>query len=72
MELLTNEKWKQYENPKICYICKEKFKDKHMLTINSIVTLRTIVILQGNKEVLHTAYVIQNMVYLNKFLLKNI
>ena len=29
MKLLTNELQKSYEIAKICYICKEKFKDKH-------------------------------------------
>ena len=29
MKLLTNEQQKSYHNAKICYICKEKFKDKH-------------------------------------------
>ena len=29
MRLLTNEQQKSYQNTKICYICKEKFEDKH-------------------------------------------
>ena len=29
MKLLTNEQQKSYQNAKICYICKEKLKDKH-------------------------------------------
>ena len=29
MKLLTNEQQKSDENLKICYTCKEKFKDKH-------------------------------------------
>ena len=29
MKLLTNEQHKSYQNSKICYICKEKFKEKH-------------------------------------------
>ena len=29
MKLLTNVQQKPYENAKICYICKEKFDDKH-------------------------------------------
>ena len=29
MKVLTNEHQKSYQNSKICYICKEKFKDKH-------------------------------------------
>ena len=27
MELLTNEQQESYESAKICYVCKEKFKD---------------------------------------------
>ena len=29
MKLLTNEQQKSYENAKIFYICREKFKDKY-------------------------------------------
>ena len=29
MELWTNEKLKSYQNANVCYICKEKLKDKH-------------------------------------------
>ena len=29
MELLTKELQESYENSKICYICKEKYKNKH-------------------------------------------
>ena len=29
MKLLTKEQQESYENAKICYICKEKFKDKY-------------------------------------------
>ena len=29
MKLFTNELQKSYENAKICYICKEKFNNKH-------------------------------------------
>ena len=29
MKLLTKEKQESYKNPKICYICKEKFEDKY-------------------------------------------
>ena len=28
-KLITNELQKSYENAEICYICKEKFEDKH-------------------------------------------
>ena len=38
---LTKEQEKSYENPKICYICKEKLEDE------KIVELRTIVVVQG-------------------------
>ena len=30
MKLLTNEQQESYENAKICYICKEKFENKHL------------------------------------------
>ena len=30
MKLLTKELKKSYENPKICYICKEKFENKYL------------------------------------------
>ena len=29
MKLLTNDQQKSYQNGKTCYICKEKFEDKH-------------------------------------------
>ena len=29
MKVFTNAQYKSYENSKICYICKEKFEDKH-------------------------------------------
>ena len=29
MELWTNENLKSYQNANVCYICKEKLKDKH-------------------------------------------
>ena len=29
MKSLINEKQNSFQNPKICYICKEKFEDKH-------------------------------------------
>ena len=38
------------------------------LTIKNIVELEIIVIIQVNRQVLHKAYVIQNIVYLKKFL----
>ena len=30
MKLLTKEQQESYENAKICYICKEKFENKHL------------------------------------------
>ena len=57
MKLLTNEQHKSYQNSKICYICKEKFKAKHTKDKN-IVKLEIIVIIQENMEVLCKAYVI--------------
>ena len=39
------------------YICKEKFEDK-MLKLKNILKLVTIVIIQGNIEVLPIAYVV--------------
>ena len=44
MKLLTNEQQKSYQNPKICYICKENLKI-NMLKIKIVVKLRTIVII---------------------------
>ena len=29
MNLLINKEQESFENPKCCYICKEKFEDKH-------------------------------------------
>ena len=29
MKLLTKEQQESYENAKVCYICKERFEDKH-------------------------------------------
>ena len=57
MKLLTKEQQESYENAKICYICKEKFENKYLKDKN-IVKLEIIVIIQGNIEVLHIAYVI--------------
>ena len=57
MKLLTNEQQESYENAKICYFCKEKFENKYLKDKN-IVTLKIIVIIQENIEVLHLAYVI--------------
>ena len=57
MKLLTKELQELYENTKIGYICKEKFKNKYLKEKN-IVKLGIIVIIQENIEVLPIAYVI--------------
>ena len=54
MKLLTNKQKESYENARICYICKEKFEDKHAKDKN----LGTIVIVQENIERLQIACVI--------------
>ena len=46
-----------YENAKICYIYKEKLKNKYLKDKN-FVKLQIIVIIQENVEVLHIAHVI--------------
>ena len=57
MKLLTKEQQESYENAKICYICKEKFKNRYMKD-KKYLKLEIIVIIQGNMEVLRIAYVI--------------
>ena len=57
MKLLTNKQKESYENARICYICKEKFEDKHAKDKN-LIKLGTIVIVQENIERLHIACVI--------------
>ena len=57
MKLLTKEQQESYENAKICYFCKEKFKNKYLKDKN-IVKLEIIVFIQGIIEVLGIAYVI--------------
>ena len=57
MKLLTNKQKESYENARICYICKEKFEDKHTKDKN-LIKLGTIVIVQKNIERLHIACVI--------------
>ena len=52
MKLFTKKQQKSYENAKHCYICKEKFEDKHAKD-DTIVKLGIIVIIQGNMEVLY-------------------
>ena len=56
MNSLTNKQQKSYQNAKLCYICKEKFEDK--CPKENIVKLKTIIIIQGNIEVVLIAYVI--------------
>ena len=55
MKSLTKEQQKSYENAKICYTSNKKLEDKK---IKNIVRLGTIVIIQGNIEVLHISYII--------------
>ena len=57
VKLLTKEQQESYANAKICYISKEKLEYKYVKEKN-IVKLEIIVIIQGNIEVLHIAYVI--------------
>ena len=57
MELLTIEQQESYENVKICYIFLKKLKT-NIQNIKNVVKLKIIVIIQGNIEVLHIAYVI--------------
>ena len=52
MKLLTKEQKEWYKNAKICHICKKNFKINKW-KIRNIVKLEIIVIIQGNKEVLH-------------------
>ena len=55
MKLSTKEQQKIHENAKDCYICKEKFENKH-LKYKRFRKLEIIVIIQGNTEVLDIAY----------------
>ena len=57
MKLLTKEHQESYENPKVCYICEETSEYKY-LKDERYHKLEIIVIVQGNIEVLHIAYVI--------------
>ena len=66
MKLLTKEQQKSYENAKIYYICKENFENRYMK--DKIYRKEIIAIMQGNIEVLRIAYVIENIMYLKKFL----
>ena len=51
---LISKQQKSYQNAEICYICKEKFEDKHAKDKKNIVKLGTIVIIKGNMVVLHS------------------
>ena len=52
------EQQESYENAKkMCCICKEQF-EYNMVKIKNVLDLGSIVILQGNVEVLRTVYVI--------------
>ena len=57
MKLLTKEQQESHKNPKICYICKEKFENKY-LKDKKILKLEIIVIIQGNTEMPRIAYAI--------------
>ena len=57
MKFLTKELQKSYENAKICYICKEKFKNNY-LKDKKYRKVRIIVIIQENMKVLLVAYAI--------------
>ena len=57
MKLLTKELQESYENAKIFYICQKNVK-RNIGKIKNIVKLEIIVILQGNIEMPHIAYVI--------------
>ena len=65
MNLLTKEQQELCENAKICYIYGENLKTNYLKNKN-IVKLEIIVIIQGNIQVLHIAYVIRNTVCLKK------
>ena len=67
MKLLTKEQKESYEKAKACYTCEEKI-EKNISKIKNIVKLETIVIIQGNIEVLGIAYEIKNIMYLKIFL----
>ena len=54
---------KTYEIKKKIVIFVKKDLNIKMLKINNIVKLGAIIIIQGNREVLHIAYVIWNILY---------
>ena len=67
MKLLKKVQQESYKNAKICCICKEKHENKS-LNDKNVIKLEIIVIRQQNIQVLHTAYVIYNIVWLKKYL----
>ena len=68
MKLLTKELQESYKNAKKKIIFVSKKLKIDIWKINNVVKLEIIAIIQGNKEVQHISYVIQNVLYLKKFL----
>ena len=68
MKLLTKELQESYKNAKKKFIFVSKKLKIDIWKINNVVKLEIIVIIQGNKEVQRISYVIQNVLYLKKFL----
>ena len=67
MKLLSKQQEVSYKRTKIGYISGNSLKI-NMLMIKHIVKIHIIVITQVNIKVMHTAFVIQNIVYLKKLL----
>ena len=63
MKLMATKHQRLYQNAKMCYIFAGKFEDKNSKH-ESFVKFGTIVIMQGNIEVLHIAYITKNIVHL--------
>ena len=68
MKLLTKELQESYKNAKKKFIFVSKKLKIDIWKINNVVKLEIIAIIQGNKEVQRISYVIQNVLYLKKFL----
>ena len=68
MKLLTKELQESYKNAKKKFIFVSKKLNIDIWKINNVVKLEIIAIIQGNKEVQRISYVIQNVLYLKKFL----
>ena len=68
MKLLTKELQESYKNAKKKIIFVSKKLKIDIWKINNVVKLEIIAIIQGNKEVQRISYVIQNVLYLKKFL----